>query len=60
MLITMHHMRKANFCSQGVRAFFLKHNFDWADFLRNGISTEKFIATKDAMALRVVEIAYAK
>lgn len=56
-LITMQHIRKAKMCSNGTREFFKRHNFDWDDFLKNGIDVEKFRATGDAMALAVVKVA---
>lgn len=57
MPITMTHIRQANLCSSGTRAWFEKQGFSWPDFLKNGISIEKFEATGDALALRVVKIA---
>lgn len=55
--IFMTHVRKAKMCSRGARAFFVKNNLDWNDFLRNGIDEAELIKTGDAMALEVVEIA---
>lgn len=60
MVITMRHVRQAGLCSRGVRAFFTRHRLDWQVFLRNGIAEETVLATKDAMALRVVEVARAE
>lgn len=57
MLIKIAHMRKCKYCSKGVRAFFKKHNLDFSSFLENGIDEEKLLATKDAMAEKVVEVA---
>lgn len=56
MIITMAHIRKARMCRKGACAFFKKHNLDWTDFLKNGISAEKLVLTEDAMALQVVEL----
>lgn len=58
--VYMGHIRKARMCARGARAFFERHNLDWADFLRNGIEPEKLVATGDAMALDVVEVAYGR
>lgn len=57
VIVRMEHMRKAQFCSSGVRAFFKRHDLDWSDFLKNGIPAEKLAATGDAMALQVIEVA---
>lgn len=54
-VVHMVHIRRAKQCSQGARAFFVRHGLDWSDFLRNGIDAEKLRATGDAMALSVVE-----
>lgn len=55
--VTMRHIRAAGMCSAGTREFFKRHNLDWADFLKNGIPAEKFLQTKDAMAIQVVRVA---
>lgn len=57
MNITMTHVRKAKMCSKGARAFFKKHNLDWATFLKDGLPIEDIEGTGDAMALKVVEVA---
>lgn len=56
----MSDIRKAKMCSSGTRAFFLRQNWDWQDFLKNGRDAQDFIDTKDAMALQVVEVAYGR
>lgn len=56
-IVTMRHIRQANMCSGGPRKFFAKHGLDWSDFLTNGIPASKLLATGDAMAEIVVEIA---
>lgn len=58
MIITMADIRKARMCAKGTRAFFLSHNLDFQDFLKNGIDAKKLIETNDAMALQVVKVAY--
>ena len=55
--ITMRHIRAAKMCSSGARAWFNRHGFDWSDFLKHGIDSDKVLATGDAMAIRVVEVA---
>lgn len=57
ILVTMAHVRAAGMCSRGARAFFIRHNLDWAEFLAAGLPAETISATGDAMALRVVEVA---
>ena len=57
MKIKMEHIRQARMCSRGARDFFIRHNLDWGTFLQEGIDEELLIATGDAMALQVVEVA---
>jgi hypothetical protein len=57
IIVTMRHVRHLNYCSAGGRAFFERHNLDWKDFLKRGISASKLVATNDAMALKIVEVA---
>lgn len=60
MKIYMTHIRQAKLCLAGTKAFFISHNLDWKDFVKNGINEEKIIQTNDAMALKVVEIAHGR
>ena len=60
MIITMRDIRAAKMCSLGARAFFIRHGLDWSAFLKNGIDSDKVLATGDAMAIRVVEVASGK
>jgi len=53
--VKMKHLREIEYCSRGARAFFARHNLDFSDFLKNGISEEKLIKTNDAMALKAIE-----
>ena len=57
MKIYMSDLRKAKMCARGSRAFFLSQGWDWQEFLKNGIELEVVKASKDAMALQVVEVA---
>lgn len=57
MIITMRDVRAAKMCSRGARAWFVRHGLDWAAFLREGIQDDVLLATGDAMAIRVVEVA---
>lgn len=60
LMIQMSDVRAAKMCSGGTRRWFEKHGFDYPDFLKNGIDSEKFIATGDPMALQVVEVAHGR
>ena len=57
--LTMTHFRQLRYCSRGVREFFARHELDYSDFLKNGISGEKLLraSNNDAMVLRAVEVA---
>lgn len=57
MTVTMQDVRAAKMCSKGARVFLARQGVQWSDFLRDGVSSEVLIATGDAMALRVVEVA---
>lgn len=58
MKIYIRHIRAAKYCRKGgVKPFFDAHDWDWPDFLANGIDAQKLIDTQDAMALNVVKIA---
>lgn len=56
-IVTMRDVRAAEGCSKGARRFAARHNLDWQDFLNNGILASRLIATGDAMALNIVEVA---
>lgn len=49
------HIRAANICMRGSRAFFAKHNLDWSDFLANGIPVKKLEEIGDPIALRAAQ-----
>lgn len=57
LIVTMRDVRAAKGCSRGARAFCLRHGIDWGAFLRDGISAEALIATGDAQAIALVEVA---
>jgi len=50
-------IRAAKMCSKGARKWAQSKSIDWAKFLREGIEAEELIATGDAMAARLVEVA---
>ncbi|MEG2273130.1 MAG: hypothetical protein RSC05_12750 [Acinetobacter sp.] len=55
--IYMSDIRNAKMCARGARDFFASKNWDFQDFLKNGIDIETVKACGDAMALQVVEVA---
>jgi len=57
MIIYMSDIRAAKMCSKGARDFFKHHNMDWNTFIKDGLPSEQFEKTGDAMALQVVEVA---
>lgn len=57
VMVRMEHVRAAKMCSRGARAFFVRHGLDWETFIRDGLPADKILATGDAMALQVVEVA---
>ncbi|HXK55072.1 MAG TPA: hypothetical protein PLZ16_00370 [Gammaproteobacteria bacterium] len=57
MRVTMQDVRAAGMCGSGACKFFRRHKLDWWGFKKSGIEAEKLIATGDAMALHVVEVA---
>ncbi len=60
MIITRADLHDIRYCFKGARKFFAKHSLDWQDFVKNGIEAEKLLATKDAMADKLVNHTYEK
>lgn len=58
MIITVSDLRRSGICPDA-RHWFARHDFDWRDFVRNGIESDRLLATKDAIAARVVKEATA-
>lgn len=56
-VIRIQDLRAAGFCNHGAREFFRQHDWDWYDFLQNGVDADKAIATNDANAIRAADIA---
>ena len=59
ILIRVDDLRKSGVCPKA-SAWFEKQGLDWRDFVRNGISGARLVATGDAIAVRVVEEAQAR
>lgn len=57
IIITMKDIRNAKMCSSGARAFFIRHNLNWKQFLEQGICAKELSEINDAMKDRVVEVA---
>lgn len=57
IIVTIAHVRAAGYCVNGTRAWFRRHGLDFRKFLREGCDADVLLATGDAMAQRVVEIA---
>lgn len=62
MKVTIQHLHSAptwtgrrGFCHNGARQFCARHGLDWPAFVRDGFDEEVLIATRDPMALRLVE-----
>lgn len=51
--VFMRHIRAANLCAGGTREWFVRHGFDWGDFIANGMPIERMEATGDPLAMRV-------
>lgn len=57
MIVIVDDLRRAGVCGPGVRAWGEQHGFEWRDFVKNGIESDALLATGDALAARVVQIA---
>lgn len=55
MIITVQDCSSRGYCSKGMRRFAEKHGLDWIKFVKEGIDSEKLLATKDGMAIKIVE-----
>ena len=60
MIIRMEDLRAAGFCSGGGRAWFEHYGLDWSQFLREGLDESEFLATGDALALKLIEVAHGR
>lgn len=58
--VTMRHVRAAKICALGSRTFFERHDLNWKDFVKNGISSERLEAIGDPIALKAVAAARAE
>lgn len=57
VIVRVKHLRAAGMCNREPRIFAARHQLSWSQFVSEGLPASALIATGDAMALRVVEIA---
>lgn len=55
--VTIAHVRAAGLCVHGTRTWFARQGLNFRDFLARGLPASVLLATGDAMAQRVVEVA---
>lgn len=57
ILVHVRHLRAAGMCNREPRRWFKAHGLSWTEFVTTGIPESRILATNDALALPVVEIA---
>lgn len=57
VIVTVKHLRAAGMCNREPRIFCKRHGISWSDFVTEGLPEEVLVATGDALAMKVVEIA---
>ena len=57
VIVTIAHVRAAGLCVHGTRTWFARRGLDFRAFLAQGLPASLLLATGDAMAARVVEVA---
>lgn len=55
--VTIAHVRAANLCSRGLREWLKRYQLDYMRFLRGEYRASEIEATRDALGLRVAQIA---
>lgn len=58
-MVTVAHIRAANFCSRGARQWFTRHGLDYNEFITRGLPIEAIEGTGDAMGKMVADKARA-
>lgn len=56
VLVEVRHIRGL-FCSRGARQLATHLGFDWFHFLQHGVTADKLIATGDALAIQLAQVA---
>lgn len=54
MIVTIQDIRDAGLCSRGARGWAKQNNYDFRDFLQNGMPIERMEAFGDAFCMQVV------
>lgn len=54
VVIKITDFRDMGYCVPGIRLWFQDHGFDLKDFIKNGITGDKLMATNDELVIRVV------
>lgn len=60
LIVTIHDVHAAGMCSRGAREWFKRYGLDYSAFLRGEITADQLLATGNALAQRVVEVARAR
>jgi len=57
IMVTVEHLRVAQFCGRGARIWFERHGLDWNEFIVRGLPISLVENTGDAMGKIVSDIA---
>jgi hypothetical protein len=57
IMVTVKHIRNANFCSRGARIWFARHGLDFNTFITKGYPVEVIENTGDELGRMVASIA---
>lgn len=57
VMVHVRHLRAARMCNREPRLWFKRHGLSWTEFVTTGIPASRILATNDALALPVVEVA---
>lgn len=62
LIVTKYDVRAAKVCQavSGGKRWMLRHGLDYRELIKNGLPAEQFLATGDAIAARLVEVAYGR
>jgi hypothetical protein len=56
VIVRPRHLRGL-FCMRGARVLAAHLGFDWTEFVKNGVTADKLIATGDGMAIKLAQVA---
>ena len=57
ILLRIHHIHAAGYCSRGARAWAARHNVNYTQFILHGIPVERIEAFGDAFCIAVCKVA---